>query len=77
MYGYLPEAGNVHHADELFQLTLQANSAEFVGLGISPEDLQQAEQIIKRLSLCSRGVLSPICGELLYLINTLCSLQLI
>ena len=63
MYGYLPEAGNVHHAEELFQMTLQANSSEFFGLGMSPESLQQEEKIIKRLSLCSRGVLSPICGE--------------
>eukprot|EP01035_Chromulina_nebulosa_P025282 gene25282-32993_t len=61
-YGYLPEAGNVHHAEEFFQLTLQANSTEFAGLGISAESLRQEEKIIKRLALCSRGVLSPICA---------------
>ena len=70
-YGYLPEAGNVHHAEELFQLTLQANSTEFAGLGISAESLRQEEKIIKRLALCSRGVLSPICGEFLYTMSTM------
>lgn len=63
-YGYLPEAGNASHAEELYQLTLRANASEFSGLGLSSETIAAHEAVIKRLSLSSRGVISPMCGPL-------------
>jgi ubiquitin-activating enzyme E1 len=66
-HGYLPEPGNTAHAQELFDITVNLNSsargkAEL--FSVDPEELQRKEGLIKRLALCARGQISPICALL-------------
>ena len=67
-YNMLPEPGNTQHAEEVYQLALQYNhttsSTGSTSMKVKEEDLQNEEKLIKRLSLCARGQISPICALL-------------
>lgn len=58
IHGSLPEPGNLTHAEELFNLTLQVNSKRSEKL--SEQEIHDQKKVIAQLSLCSRGQVSPI-----------------
>jgi len=67
-HGYLPEPGNVEHANEVYQQTLRlaetfATAADST-LKLSTKEIEDEEKLIKRLSLCARGQVAPICALL-------------
>lgn len=62
----LPSPGNAEHAQAIYDLTLSLNTSLPVDCGakINPDDLAkpESEKLIKRLSMCSQGLTSPICA---------------
>jgi ubiquitin-activating enzyme E1 len=63
--GALPEAGCAPQADALYALTLALNDAQPEGaFKVSRADLEAEEQLVRRLSLCCRGVISPVAALL-------------
>lgn len=67
-HGHLPEPGNVEHAAEVYQQTLRL-AETFAGatdstLKLSSKEIEEEEKLIKRLSLCARGQVAPICALL-------------
>jgi len=62
--GCLPEPGNSEHAAEVYRLTVEASIAggPLSSLDLSSECLSKHEDVIKRLALCSRGVVGPMCA---------------
>ncbi len=68
IHGYLPEPGNVEHANEVYQQTLRLAetlaTATDSTLNLSTKEIEDEEKLIKRLSLCARGQVAPICALL-------------
>jgi len=64
--GELPAPGNPANAQEVFALTMALNAALPAGSGakVDEEVLAANEKMIHRLSMCSRGLTSPICALL-------------
>jgi ubiquitin-activating enzyme E1 len=66
-HGVLPEPGNPQHAEEVFRQTVAYNASlpsDGASLKLSEKDLQDEEKLIRRLAMCSRGQVSPICALL-------------
>ena len=55
--------GNAAHAEEFYQLVVQLNSIEG-GFHVSKEELEQHILLIKRVALCAKGQVSPVCALL-------------
>jgi ubiquitin-activating enzyme E1 len=60
--GHLPKAGNRDDAESVFQLTVALNEALPAGCEakLSPETLLGQKKLIYRLSMCCRGIASPV-----------------
>ncbi len=66
-HGQLPTPGSRAHAQELFDLCVSMNSAvaeDGAQLRLSDGDLAAQEGLIKRLAMCSRGLVAPMCALL-------------
>ena len=67
-HGHLPEPGNVEHANEVYQQTLRLAEAFATAtdstLKLTAKEIEDEEKLIKRLSLCARGQVAPICALL-------------
>jgi len=71
-YGYLPESGNMRHADEVVKRTV-ALKPDFFNFDVKisveetkyeREKIETVKKMIVRLALCSRGQCGPICAYL-------------
>ena len=66
-HGHLPEPGNVQHAEAVYQLARSLNASvpeSGEQLKLSDKEIEEEEKLIKRLAMCSRGQVSPICALL-------------
>jgi len=66
-HGHLPEPGNTDHAAEVFQRTLAINAAipeDGAHFKLSAREIEDEEKLIRRLALCARGQVAPICALL-------------
>ncbi|KAJ1407798.1 hypothetical protein B484DRAFT_337152, partial [Ochromonadaceae sp. CCMP2298] len=64
-HGALPVAGSAPQAADLYTLALALNDAQPEGsFKVSRADMEQEEQLVKRLALCCRGVISPVAALL-------------
>ncbi len=61
-HGRLPEPGDMADAEALYQLTVKVNTEG--GFGNSAEDLEAHAKMVRRLALCARGQVSPVCALL-------------
>ena len=59
--GFLPEPANIAHAEDIFARCVAMNAAANFPVG---PNLNGYEKIIKQLSYCCRGVISPMCALL-------------
>ena len=60
---HMTPPGNATHAEDFYQLVVQLNSVEG-GFSVSKEELEQHTLLIKRVALCAKGQVSPVCALL-------------
>lgn len=58
----LPRPGNLADAEKVFMLASQLNRAAGEAQAFHVEDLSAHRDMILRLALCSRGMISPMCA---------------
>jgi hypothetical protein len=62
--GMLPDPGDINHANELYKLALDINTS--LGGGTEPfvkeQEMDDNVSTIKRLAMCCKGIISPMCG---------------
>eukprot|EP01038_Epipyxis_sp_PR26KG_P008482 gene8482-11465_t len=63
--GELPRSGNPDDAQELFDITLKMNASkpeDGSALKLTASELENHKNIVLRLAMCSRGLVSPMCA---------------
>lgn len=57
-----PRAGNLEDAEAVFNLAQELNSTALATKAFSVENMDSYRNVIVRLSLCARGLISPMCA---------------